>query len=100
MQTVILYSVGTQLWAYDYIRQEARMIQDFGSEITYLAMDYHSNNTPTDFIVATYNPSEKGIVRKFTIKDDQNKIEVTPHEKEVWHTDLKVVKVEYRNSPL
>jgi hypothetical protein len=76
------------------------MVKDFGADITYLAMDYHSNNTSTDFIVATYSTSEKGIVRKFTIADDQNKIEVTPHEKEVWKTDLKVVKVEYRNSSI
>lgn len=99
-QSIILYSVGSQLWAYDYNRKDAKMVKDFGADITYLAMDYHSNNTSTDFIVATYNASEKGIVRKFTIADDQNKIEVTPHEKEVWNTDLKVVKVEYRNSSL
>lgn len=100
MQSVILYSVGSQLWAYDYNRKDAKMIKDFGAEITYLAMDYHSNNTPTDFIVATYSASEKGIVRKFTIADNPNKIEITPHEKEIWNTDLKVVKVEYRNSTL
>lgn len=98
MQTVILYSVGSQLWAYDYTRKDVKMIEDFGSEITYLAMDFNSNDTPTDFIIATYSPSEKGIVRKFTIVDDQNKIEVTPHEKEVWKTNLRVAKVEYRNS--
>lgn len=100
MQTIILYSVGSQLWAYDYTRKDAKMVKDFGSEITFLAMDFHSNNTPTDFIVATYSPSEKGVVSKFTIADDQNKIEVTPHEKEVWKTNLKVVKVEYRNASI
>lgn len=100
MQMIILYSVGSQLWAYDYNRKEAKMLEDFGSEITFLAMDYHSNNTPTDFIVATYSTTEKGVVRKYTLVDDQNKIEATPHEKEVWKTNLKVVKVEYRNSSL
>lgn len=98
MQSVVLYAVGSQLWGYDYVRKDAKMLKDFQSEITYLAMDYNSNDTPTDLIVATYNASEKGIVRKFTITDDPNKIEITPHEKEVWNTDLKVAKVEYRNS--
>lgn len=97
MQAIILYSVGTQLWGYDYNRKEAKMLKDFGAEITYLAMDDDSNDEPTDFIVATYNAAEKGTVSKFTIADNQNKIEITPHEKEVWKTDLKVVKVEYRN---
>lgn len=96
-QAIILYSAGSKLWAYDYNRNEAKMM-DFGAEITYLAMDYHSNDQTTDFIVATYSPAEKGTVRKFTIADDQNKIEITPHEKEVWKTDLKVVKAEYRNA--
>ncbi len=97
MQSIILYAVGTELWAYDYNRNEAKLIQDFGAEITYLAMDYHSANDATHFIVATYNSTEKGCVRKFNLADDQNKIEVTPREKEVWKTDLRVVKVEYRN---
>lgn len=99
-QTIILYSVGSQLWAYDYSRKDAKMVKDFGSEITFLAMDYNSNDQTTDFIVATYSPTEKGVVSKFTIADDQNKIEVTPHEKEVWKTNLKVVKVEYRNASI
>ena len=63
-------------------------------------MDEHSGDEPTDFIIATYNNTEKGMVRKYTLKDDQNKIEVTPHEKEVWKTNLKVAKIEYRNCPL
>lgn len=96
-QAIVLYSVGSKLWAYDYIRNVAKTM-DLGAEITYLAMDYHSNNQITDFIVATYSPTEKGVVRKFTIADDQNKIEITSHDKEVWKTDLKVVKVEYRNA--
>lgn len=100
MQSIILYSAGSQLWTYDYNRNVAQLIQDFNSEITYLNMDYNSNDTPTDFIIATYNDSEKGIVRKFTLEDDQNNIKVTPHEKEVWKTKLKVVKVEYRNASI
>lgn len=49
------------------------------------------------FIVATYSASEKGVVRKYTLADDANAIILTPHEKEVWKTNLKVKKVEYRN---
>ena len=98
-QTIVLYSVGSQLWAYDYQRNNAKMIKDFGAEITFLHMDEHSGNMTTDFVVATYSNSEKGIVSKFTLADDQNEIKVTPHEKEVWKTNLRVVKVEYKNCP-
>ena len=99
-QTIVLYSVGSQLWAYDYQRNDAKMVKDFGAEITYLSMDEHSGDEPTDFIVATYSNADKGVVSKFTLADDQNAIKVTPKEKEVWKTGLRVVKVEYRNCPL
>lgn len=97
MQPILLYSIGTKLFAYDYNRKELKMLKDFGSEITYMAMDYNSNDEPTDFIIATYNASEKGVVRKFTLEDNANAINLTPHEKEIWKTDLKVKKIEYRN---
>lgn len=102
-QSIILYSVGSQLWAYDYKRNAAKSIAMDG-EITYLAMDFHSNNTPTDFIVATYSEADKGTVYKYTIEDNQNDIVIEPHsyqtESYPWKTDLRVAKVEYRNSSL
>ena len=104
MQPVILYAVGADLWAYDYVRNIAKKVATMEGEITYLAMDAHSSNTPTDFIVATYSESQKGTVYKYTIKDDPNDIVVEPHtyhtESYPWKTNLKVAKVEYRNSSL
>lgn len=98
MQQILLYSVGSRLYAYDYARNECKLIKDFGAEVTYLAMDYNSNNDTNHIIVATYNNTDKGVVYGYTIEDNQNAINVTPVEGEEWHTDLKVVKVEYRNS--
>ena len=99
MQQILLYAAGTKLYAYDYSpgRNECKLIKDFGAEITHLAMDFNSNNDNNHFIVATYDDAEKGVVYGYTIEDDQNAINVTPVEDEEWHTDLKVVKVEYRN---
>lgn len=101
LQPILLYSVGTQLWGYDYVRNASVMLQDFGSEITCLAMEYASNNKPTDVIVATYSEAEKGIVRKYSLADDPNDIKLTEHEYQTasypWKSDLKIVKVEYRN---
>lgn len=98
MQQVLLYAAGTKLYAYDYARNECKLIKDFEAEITHLAMDYNSSNDANHFIVATYDDAAKGVVYGYTIEDNQNEINVTPVEAEEWHTDLKVVKVEYRNS--
>lgn len=97
MQQIILYSVGSKLYAYDYSRNENKLIRDFGAEVTYIGMDYNSNNNPNHLLVATYG-SGKGVVYGYNITDDQNFIEVTPVENEEWQTDLKVVKIEYRNA--
>ena len=98
MQPVILYAVDSKLYAYDYYRNECKLINDFGADITYLAMDYNSNNNTNHIIVATYNNTDKGVVYGYSIEDNQNAINVTPVEGEEWQTDLKVAKVEYRNS--
>lgn len=98
MQTILLYSVGSKLYGYDYTRNEVKLLEDFGSEITYLAMDGISDDDPNEFFVATYSPSEKGVVRKLALDDNQNEIIMTVLPQEVWKTELRVVKVEYRNS--
>ena len=71
---------------------------NLGAEITYLAMEHQSSLTVTDFIVASYYSTKKGIVQKFSIADDVNEISITHNEKEVWKTDLKVVKVVWKFS--
>lgn len=98
MQQIILYAAGSKLYAYDYARNECKLINDFGAEITHLAMDYNSNNDPNHILIATYNNTQKGTVYGYTIEDNQNQINISAVEKEEWHTDLKVVKVEYRNA--
>ena len=100
MQQIVLYAAGTKLYAYDYARNECKLVKDFEAEITHLAMDCCSNNDYSHIIVATYDETEKGVVYGYTIEDNQNAINVTPVEGEEWHTDLKVVKMEYRNSTL
>ena len=98
MQSIILYSVDSKLYAYDYNRNDCKLIEDFGAQITYLAMEHQSTLSPTNFVVATYSDSGGGVVRKYSIADDMNTIKVTPHEKDVWETDLKVVKVLWKYS--
>lgn len=99
LQPIVFYAVGSKLYAYNYVRNEGKLVKDFqGSEITYMGFDYNSANRATDFIVATYSNSAKGEVYKYTVADDPNAITVTQHNYGPWKTNLKVVKVEYRNS--
>lgn len=97
MQQIIIYSVGSKLYAYDYYRHENKLIRDFGAEVTYIGMDYNSNNDPNHLLVATYG-NGKGVVYGYSMTDNQNLIEAKPIEGEEWPTDLKVVKIEYRNA--
>ncbi len=96
MQPIILYSVGAKLYAYDYARNECKLVNTFDSEITYLAMDYESNNDTKHIWVATYDGA-KGKIYGYNIEDNQNAINVTPVVHEVFETGVKVVKMVYRN---
>ncbi len=95
MQPIVLYSVGAKLYAYDYIRKECKLINTFDDEITYIAMDYSSDDDPNHFFVATY--SSAGRIYGYNMEDNQNAINATAVEHETFDTDLKVVRMVYRN---
>ena len=100
-QYVILYSVGHDLWAYNYNSNKAQKLKTFDGEITYMAFDVHSDDNPDDIIVATWSDAEKGIVYKYEMEDSPNELKINEKEYATknypWKTNLKVVKVEYRN---
>ena len=100
-QYVILYSVGKDLWAYNYNSNKAQKLKTFDGEITYMAFDVHSDDNPDDIIVATWSDAEKGIVYKYEMEDSPNELKINEKEYATknypWKTNLKVVKVEYRN---
>lgn len=101
-QPIVLYSVGNELWGYNYYTNTAELLKTFDADITYLRMDYHSGGNPTDFIVATWSSAEKGTIRKFEIGNSPDVIVIREKDYEYetehypWKTDLKVVKMEYR----
>lgn len=100
-QSILLYSVGNDLWAYNYNTGKAAKVKSFDGEITYMASDFHSAGNTDDIVVATWSPSEKGTVYKFEIEDSPNDLKLNDKHYETqsypWKTNLKVVKVEYRN---
>ncbi|MBQ8502047.1 MAG: hypothetical protein IJ494_07120 [Bacteroides sp.] len=99
-QDVLLYTVGSQLWGYNYTtKKPATMLKDFNSEITYMAFERVSASKSTDIAIATYDSGSKGKIYKYNINNNPNTIEITPIDNCEWSTDLKVVKLEYRYSP-
>lgn len=97
MQPILLYSVGAKLYAYDYIRKECKLVNTFDNDVTYLAFDFDTNNDPNHYLVATYG-NGKGKLYGYTVEDNQNAINIAPAEGEEYETDIKIVKVEYRNA--
>ena len=102
-QPIVLYAVGNSLWAYNYNTNKAKMLNAYNGEITYLAMEHDSDENPDDVIVATYSPSEKGVVYKHEMKDDPNEIAFVQKQYKTksypWKTNLKVKSITYRNCP-
>lgn len=95
--SILLYTYGSTLYLYNY--QYGDLIsQDMGGEITYLDYEYNSTMSTTAFIIATYNDTDKGIVRKLNVGTDPNKLEIIENPKEVWHTRLRVKDVEWKDS--
>lgn len=99
-QPYILYTVGSQLYGLNYSlpNSQAVMLHDFGSEITYMTFDWISRSMETDIAICTYDETNKGTIYKYEINNDPNVIEIRPIENCEWKTDLKVKKLEFRNS--
>ena len=96
-QPYLLYTVGSKLYVVNYATNKCVMAKDFGDEITYMGMDRASTNSDSEFRVCTYSDANKGNIYKYAIKDDVNNI-VVEQLADHWKTDLRVVKLEYRNS--
>lgn len=101
---VMIYAAGNTLYQYNYVSKQCREVQTFEGEITYSAFEWASRGE-LDIAVCTFNPSaeqnERGTIYKFIM--DQS-LEITPvmygsnKDKEfVFHTPLKIKKLEYRN---
>ena len=110
---IILYAVGNKLYQFNYNTKQAQLVREYDGEITYLAYDWRvpasADNDGTRYLVCTYNKSaadsnERGTIYMYTI--DQS-LKLSPvmkgpdqSEEFIYHTPLKVVKLEYRNSSL
>lgn len=95
-RTAIFYSVGSRLYQYDYARK-LLAYKDFDGEITMLQDEYESQGERDAIMVATYNPTDKGTIYKMYHGANANQLNFEESPNEVWHTDLKVVSVTWKN---
>lgn len=95
--SILMYAYGSTLYLYNYAYGDI-LSRDMGGEITYLDLEYNSTGSRTAFVVATYNDTDKGIVRKLDVGTDPNVLEIIDRPKEVWHTRLKVKDVEWKKA--
>lgn len=88
--SLMYYSVGNTLYAYDYVNKRLES-KTFNGNITYLAPEVSSvlNNKPCWYWVATYD-GEKGHIYKMETSNDPNKIEFIDLENQNWEVNLEV----------
>ena len=95
---VVLYSVGSMLYAYDYTRQQIASM-DMGAEITCLETEYLSAGSLTDIILATFDEGTgTGTVRKLTIGGGNNSVTIEERPKEIWPVTMHVKDILWKNS--
>lgn len=96
-RTAIFYSVDNRLYQYDYARR-LLLYKDFDGEITLLRSEHESQSERDAFFVATYDPTNKGTIYKMYHGANANQLSFEESPEEIWHTDLKVVSIVWKNS--
>lgn len=98
-RSLLFYSVGNKLYAYDYNRNNERnvLVKEFEEEITLLNCDIQTGNY-YDIYVGTYSEQKKGTLRKFILSQNPNTINMEETTDLGW-TDLsKLKKMYWKNS--
>lgn len=97
-KSVVVYAVGSMLWAYDYSRKQITSM-DLGAEITCLEAEYCSTRSLSDFIVATYDAgTHKGMVRKLEIGGGNDEVKIIEKPREIWDVTMKVKFIEWKDA--
>lgn len=97
-KSVVVYAVGSVLWAYDYSRKQITSM-DLGAEITCLEAEYCSTRSLSDFIVATYDAgTHKGVVRKLEIGGGNDEVKIIEKPREIWDVTMKVKFIEWKDA--
>ena len=90
-RTLVFYSVGSRLYAYDYNPGHERCYEESVRPWT------AHKETINDLYIATYNTPDGGRLRKLTVGINPDVIEVTSDPKADWTGLGKIVNMDWRN---
>lgn len=98
-RTIVFYSVGNRLYAYDYNKGFEKNYQftDLGAdEITMLKFDTQIDFATNALYIATYNAGTKGRLRRFMVGTDPNTVTVSPVNRSDWDGLIKIKDMNWR----
>lgn len=98
-RTVIFYSVGNKLYAYDYNKGLEKFYQFpelSTDEITMLKFDTQIDFSTNALYVATYNAATKGRLRKYIVGSNPNTVDITPVDGSDWDGMVKIKDMNWR----
>lgn len=98
-RSVIFYSVGSTLYAYDYNPgfEKIYSFPELGSdEITMLKFDTQLDHVTNSLYIATYSPSEKGILQRFLVGTNPDVVELLPQPNSRWTGMVKIKDINWR----
>ncbi|SEM26249.1 PKD-like family protein [bacterium A37T11] len=98
-RTVVFYSVGAKLYAYDYNpgNEKIYSFPQIGTdEITMLKFDTQIDYQTNSLYIATYNVTNKGTLRRFMVGSNPNVVQLNPAENGEWDGLIKVTNMSWR----
>jgi hypothetical protein len=98
-RTVVFYSVGNRLYAYDYNPGVEKIYQfpELGNdEITMVKFDTQIDQLANSLYIATYNATTKGTLRRFLVGANPNVVEILQQNKSTWAGMIKIKDFNWR----
>jgi hypothetical protein len=98
-RTVVFYSVGNKLYAYDYNKGLEKFYQFpelATDEISMLKFDTQIDYATNSLYVATYNAGTKGRLRRYDVGTNPNTIDITPVAGSDWDGMIKIKDMNWR----
>jgi hypothetical protein len=98
-RTVVFYSVGNKLYAYDYNKGLEKFYQFpelSTDEITMLKLDTQIDFATNSLYVATYNATTKGRLRRYMVGSNPNTVDITPVDRSDWQGLVKIKDMNWR----
>lgn len=97
-RSVIFYSVGNKLYAYDYNPgfEKIYTFPEIGDQITMLKFDTQIDHATNSLYIATYNSETRGTLRRYRVGTNPNLVELLLQENSTWTDMIKIKDINWR----